>query len=35
MERGFYIYVAGMIGLSLIVYLTMPDTKKNSMILED
>ena len=34
-ERGFYIYVAGMIGLSLIVYLTMPDTKKNSMILED
>jgi MFS transporter, MHS family, alpha-ketoglutarate permease len=35
MERGFYIYVAGMIGLSLIVYLTMPDTKKNSLILED
>jgi MHS family alpha-ketoglutarate permease-like MFS transporter len=34
-ERAFYIYVAGMIGLSLIVYLTMPDTKKNSMILED
>jgi MFS transporter, MHS family, alpha-ketoglutarate permease len=34
-ERSFYLYVAGMIGLSLIVYLTMPDTKKNSMILED
>lgn len=35
MERAFYYYVAGMIGLSLIVYLRMRDTKKHSMILED
>jgi len=34
-ERIFYWYVTGMIGLSLIVYLTMRDTKKNSLILED
>jgi MFS transporter, MHS family, alpha-ketoglutarate permease len=35
MERAFYWYVAGMIGLSLIVYLRMRDTKKHSLILED
>jgi MHS family alpha-ketoglutarate permease-like MFS transporter len=35
MERAFYWYVAGMIGLSLIVYLTMRDTKHHSRILED
>jgi MHS family alpha-ketoglutarate permease-like MFS transporter len=35
MERGFYWYVAGMIGLSLIVYLTMRDTKHHSRIEED
>ena len=32
---AFYWYVTGMIALSLIVYLRMRDTKKNSMILED
>jgi MHS family alpha-ketoglutarate permease-like MFS transporter len=35
MERGFYWYVTGMIGLSLIVYLSMRDTRKHSQILED
>jgi len=35
MERGFYWYVTAMIGLSLIVYVTMRDTKKHSLILED
>jgi MHS family alpha-ketoglutarate permease-like MFS transporter len=35
MERGFYIYVSAMIGLSLIVYLRMRDTKQHSLILED
>jgi MHS family alpha-ketoglutarate permease-like MFS transporter len=35
MERAFYWYVAGMIGLSLIVYLTMRDTRRHSLILED
>jgi MHS family alpha-ketoglutarate permease-like MFS transporter len=35
MERGFYIYVSVMIGLSLIVYLNMRDTRRHSMILED
>ena len=35
MERGFYWYVTAMIALSLIVYLTMRDTKKTSLILED
>jgi MFS transporter, MHS family, alpha-ketoglutarate permease len=35
LERAFYWYVAGMIGLSLIVYLRMRDTKKHSLILED
>ncbi|MDQ8757512.1 MFS transporter [Sphingosinicella sp. LHD-64] len=34
-ERAFYWYVAGMIGLSLIVYLGMRDTKHHSRILED
>jgi MHS family alpha-ketoglutarate permease-like MFS transporter len=34
-ERGFYWYVTGMIGLSLIVYLRMRDTKHHSKILED
>jgi MHS family alpha-ketoglutarate permease-like MFS transporter len=35
MERGFYWYVTAMIGLSLIVYLTMRDTKAHSLIKED
>jgi MHS family alpha-ketoglutarate permease-like MFS transporter len=35
LESVFYWYVAGMIGLSLIVYLTMRDTKKHSLIAED
>ncbi len=35
MERGFYWYVTAMIGLSLIVYLTMRDTKRHSLIEED
>ena len=35
MERGFYWYVTAMIGLSLIVYLTMRDTKEHSLIKED
>jgi MHS family alpha-ketoglutarate permease-like MFS transporter len=35
MERGFYWYVTAMIGLSLIVYVTMRDTKKHSLIMED
>jgi MHS family alpha-ketoglutarate permease-like MFS transporter len=35
MERGFYLYVAAMTGLSLIVYLRMRDTKHHSRILED
>ena len=34
-ERAFYWYVTGMIGLSLIVYLRMRDTKHHSMIQED
>ena len=34
-ERAFYWYVTGMIGLSLIVYLRMRDTRKTSLILED
>ncbi|HKT14402.1 MAG TPA: MFS transporter [Allosphingosinicella sp.] len=34
-ERGFYVYVAAMAGLSLIVYLRMRDTKRHSRILED
>jgi len=35
MERAFYWYVTAMIGLSLIVYLTMRDTKRHSLIAED
>ncbi len=35
MERAFYWYVTAMIGLSLIVYLSMRDTKRHSLILED
>jgi MHS family alpha-ketoglutarate permease-like MFS transporter len=35
MESGFYWYVAAMIGLSLIVYARMRDTRKHSLILED
>ena len=34
-ERAFYWYVTGMIGLSLIVYWRMRDTRKHSMIAED
>ncbi|UZK66236.1 MFS transporter [Sphingomonas sp. M1-B02] len=34
-ERGFYWYVTGMIGISLITYLRMRDTAKHSKILED
>ena len=34
-ERGFYWYVTGMIALSLIVYLRMRDTRRESAILED
>ncbi len=34
-ERGFYWYVTVMIGLSLIVYLRMRDTRRHSLILED
>jgi MHS family alpha-ketoglutarate permease-like MFS transporter len=35
MERGFYVYVAVMIGLSLIVYIRMRDTREHSLIAED
>ena len=35
LERGFYWYVTAMIGLSLIVYVSMRDTKRHSLILED
>lgn len=35
MESGFYWYVTAMIGLSLIVYLRMRDTRQHSQILED
>eukprot|EP01136_Pigoraptor_vietnamica_P020326 Opistho-1_new@69086 len=34
-ERGFYWYVTAMIGVSLVVYLRMRDTKAHSRILED
>jgi MFS transporter, MHS family, alpha-ketoglutarate permease len=34
-ERGFYWYVTAMIGVSLVTYLMMRDTKANSQILED
>ena len=35
MESGFFIYIAGMMGLSLIVALMMRDTRKHSLIRED
>jgi MHS family alpha-ketoglutarate permease-like MFS transporter len=35
LERGFYGYVTAMIGLSLIVYVTMRDTRDHSRIIED
>jgi MHS family alpha-ketoglutarate permease-like MFS transporter len=35
MERGFYAYVTAMIGLSLIVYIRMRDTRDHSRIAED
>ncbi|WP_375197715.1 MFS transporter [Sphingobium sp.] len=35
MEQAFYIYVSLMIGVSLIVYVRMRDTKQHSRILED
>ena len=35
LERGLYYYVAAMIGLSLIVYVRMRDTRKHSLIEED
>lgn len=34
-ERGFYWYVTAMIGISLVTYLAMRDTRKHSLILED
>lgn len=34
-EQGFYWYVTAMIGISLIVYLRMRDTRRHSLILED
>lgn len=34
-ERGFYWYVTAMIGLSLVVYIRMRDTREDSAILED
>ena len=34
-ERGFYLYVTAMIGVSLVTYLTMRETQKTSRILED
>ncbi len=34
-ERGFYWYVTAMIGVSLIVYLRMRDTRRDSLIHED
>ncbi|MCP2138337.1 MHS family alpha-ketoglutarate permease-like MFS transporter [Rhizobium sp. SLBN-94] len=34
-EQGFYIYVTGMIAISLVVYFFMRDTSKNSAIAED
>jgi MFS transporter, MHS family, alpha-ketoglutarate permease len=35
LERGFYGYVTVMIGLSLIVYISMRDTRDHSRIVED
>jgi len=34
-ERGFYWYVTAMIAISLVVYLRMKDTRRNSRIMED
>ena len=34
-EPGFYIYVTAVIGVSLLTYLLMPDTRRTSRILED
>ncbi len=34
-EHAFYIYVSVMIGISLSIYIRMPDTRRNSRILED
>jgi MHS family alpha-ketoglutarate permease-like MFS transporter len=34
-EQGFYWYVTAMIGISLLVYLRMRDTRKDSLIAED
>jgi MHS family alpha-ketoglutarate permease-like MFS transporter len=34
-EPGFYIYVTAVIGVSLVTYLLMPDTRRTSRILED
>ena len=34
-EHAFYIYVSVMIAISLIIYIRMPDTRRNSRILED
>jgi MHS family alpha-ketoglutarate permease-like MFS transporter len=34
-ERGFYWYVTAMIGVSLVTYITMRDTQRESLILED
>ena len=34
-ERAFYWYVTGMIGISLLTYLSMRDTQRHSRILED
>ncbi len=34
-EPGFYIYVTAVIGMSLVTYLIMPDTRRASRILED
>jgi MHS family alpha-ketoglutarate permease-like MFS transporter len=35
LERGFYWYVTAMIGVSLLVYLRMRDTRAHSRIVED
>lgn len=35
LERGFYFYVTAMIAVSLIVYLRMPETQRQSLIGED
>ena len=34
-ESGFFTYVTVVVAISLVVYLTMPDTKKHSRIVED